>query len=203
MCTYLKNMANYKHSQLKITSFEEIQILFKNTMKWIEAFVPMDRELEKGSDKEVEDSEKAEEGSSKRAGSNLEQESAKRHKLEKKDDSTKLKRCFEIVPEDDDDVTIKATTLSSKSLTIVDYKIYKEGKKSYFKIIRADGNSQSYLTFKKMFKNFNMKDLEVIWSIVKERFKKTKPVNDIDNRLFQTLKTMFEHHAKDNIWRYP
>nr|GEV74036.1 hypothetical protein [Tanacetum cinerariifolium] len=53
-----------------------------------------------------------------------------------------------------------------------------------------------------MFKNFNKEDLEVLWSIVKERFKKTKPVDDMDNLLFQTLKTMFEHHAEDNIWRY-
>nr|GEV60406.1 hypothetical protein [Tanacetum cinerariifolium] len=84
------------------------------------------------------------------------------------DDTTKLKRCLEIVPEDDDDVTIKATNLSSKSPTIVDYKIYKEGKKSYFKIIRADENSQNYLTFGIMFKNFNREDLEVLRSIVKE-----------------------------------
>nr|GEV38936.1 hypothetical protein [Tanacetum cinerariifolium] len=102
------------------------------------------------------------EGDSKRVGDELEQESAKRQKLEKEDDSAEIKRCLEIVPEDDDDVTIKATPLSSKSSTIVDYKIYKEGKKSYFKIIRTDGNSQSYLTFRKMFKNFNREDLEVL-----------------------------------------
>nr|GEU89204.1 hypothetical protein [Tanacetum cinerariifolium] len=42
-------------------------------------------------------------------------------------------------------------------------------------------------------------DLEVLRSIVKERFKKTKPVNDMDNLLFQTLKAMFEHHVEDNI----
>nr|GEU48078.1 hypothetical protein [Tanacetum cinerariifolium] len=86
-----------------------------------------------------------------------------------------------------------ATPLSSKSPTIIDYKIYKEGKKSYFKIIRADGNSQNDLTFGKMFKNFNREDIEVLRSIVKERFKKTKPVNDMDNLLFQTLKTMSKH----------
>nr|GFC16276.1 hypothetical protein [Tanacetum cinerariifolium] len=102
------------------------------------------------------------EASSKRARDELEQESAKRQRLEKQDDSAELKRCLEIVSEDDDDVTIKATLLSSKSPTMVDYKIYKEGKKSYFKIIRADGNSQSYLTFRKMFKNFNREDLEVL-----------------------------------------
>nr|GEU61613.1 hypothetical protein [Tanacetum cinerariifolium] len=120
-----------KHNQLKSKSFEEIHILFNNIIKWIEAFVPIDTELEKGSDKAVEDSEKAEEGSSKRAGCNLEQEDAKRQRLEEENESAQLKRCLEIIP--DDDVTIEATPLSSKSSTIVDYKIYKEGKKSYFK----------------------------------------------------------------------
>nr|GEV76355.1 ribonuclease H-like domain-containing protein [Tanacetum cinerariifolium] len=33
------------------------------------------------------------------------------------------------------------------------------------------------------------------------RFKKTKPVDDMDNLLFQTLKAMFEHKLKDNIWK--
>nr|GFB68646.1 hypothetical protein [Tanacetum cinerariifolium] len=41
------------------------------------------------------------EGSSKRAGDEIEQKSAKRQRLEKKDDIAKLKRCLEIVPEDD------------------------------------------------------------------------------------------------------
>nr|GEW89465.1 putative ribonuclease H-like domain-containing protein [Tanacetum cinerariifolium] len=152
--------------------------------------------------KAVEGSENAEEGSSKRARSNLEQEYAKRQRLEEENESVELKRCLEIIPKDDDDVTIEATPLYSKSPTIVDYKIYKEGKKSYFKIIRAYGNSQSYLTFGKMFKNFNREDLEVLWSIVKARFKKKKLIDDMDNLLFQTLKTMFEHHVEDNILKY-
>nr|GEW09006.1 retrotransposon protein, putative, unclassified [Tanacetum cinerariifolium] len=120
----------------------------------------------------------------------------------KENSSRKLKRCLEIVPEDDDDVAVEATPLSSKSPTIVDYKIYKEGKKSCFKIVRADGNSQNYLTFRTMFKNFNIEDLEVLRSIVKKSFKKIKPVDDMDNLLFQTLKTMFEHHVEDIIWKY-
>nr|GEU92296.1 hypothetical protein [Tanacetum cinerariifolium] len=84
----------------------------------------------------------------------LEQESTKKQKLAEQeqakvadDDTVELKRCLEIVLEDDDDVAIEATPLSSKSPTIVDYNIYREGKKIYFKIIRADGNSQNYLTF--------------------------------------------------------
>nr|GFA52622.1 hypothetical protein [Tanacetum cinerariifolium] len=71
----------------------------------------------------------------------------------------------------------------------------REGKKSHFKIIRTDGNSHNYLTFRTMFKNFNREYLDVLKSIVKERFKKTNLVDDMDNLLFQTLKTMFEPHV--------
>nr|GFA39781.1 hypothetical protein [Tanacetum cinerariifolium] len=166
----------------------------------VNTFVDMNTEMveERSKKTQVE----VTEDSSKRAGDEIEKESAKRQRLKKEDDSAKMKRCLEIVPEDDDDVTIEETPLSSKSPTIVDYKIYKQGKKSYFRIIRADRNSQNYLTFEKMFKNFNREDLKVLRSIVKERFKKTKPLDDMDNLLFQTLKTMFKHHVEDNIWKY-
>ncbi|GJY63384.1 hypothetical protein Tco_0464844 [Tanacetum coccineum] len=131
----------------------------------------------------------------------LEQESSKKQKVEEDKESEELRQCLEIVPDDGDDVTIDATPLSIKSPTIVDYKIYREGKKSYFQIIRADGKSQMYLAFGKMLKNFNREDLEVLWSIVKARFKKTEPVNYMDNLLLRNLKTMFEHHVEDNVWK--
>nr|GEW57891.1 hypothetical protein [Tanacetum cinerariifolium] len=50
--------------------------------------------------------------------------------------------------------------------------------------------------------NFNREDLEVLWAIVTDRSKKEKPVDDMDNLLFRTLKTMFKHHVEDNIWKY-
>nr|GEX81078.1 hypothetical protein [Tanacetum cinerariifolium] len=84
----------------------------------------------------------------------------KRNRPPIKAQQRKLKRCLEIIHDDGDDVTIEATPLSLKSPTIVDYKIYKEGRKSNFQIIRADDNSQMYLTFSKMLKNFNKEDLE-------------------------------------------
>nr|GFA84836.1 hypothetical protein [Tanacetum cinerariifolium] len=143
----------------------------------IESFVSIDTKLVKGS-------EKAAKGSSKRAEGKLEQEDAKRQRIEEENESAELKRCLEIIPDDEDDVTIEDTPLSSESSTIVDYKIYKEGRKSFFKIIRADGNSQNYLTFRQMFKNFNREDLEVLWGIVKAIFKKTKLVDDMDNLVY-------------------
>ncbi|GJY89649.1 hypothetical protein Tco_0504845 [Tanacetum coccineum] len=153
-------------------------------------------ELEENSKKAK--AEIAQESSSKRAGEELEQESSKKQKVEEDKESEELKQCLDIVPDDGDDVTINATHLSIKAPTIVDYKIYKEGKKSYFQIIKADGKSQMYLTFGKMHKNFDRGDLEVLWSIVKARFKKTEPVNYMDNLLLHHLKTVFEHHVEDN-----
>nr|GEX40444.1 hypothetical protein [Tanacetum cinerariifolium] len=79
MCIYLKNMENYKHSQLKNKSFKEIQMLFNNTMKWIESFVPMDSEVVEGSSQA--------EGSMKRTRIELDEASVKRQKLE--DDAEK------------------------------------------------------------------------------------------------------------------
>nr|GEU90961.1 hypothetical protein [Tanacetum cinerariifolium] len=79
------------------------------------------------------------EGSSKRAGDKLEQERYKKQKVKDDKESEELKQCLEIIPDDGDDVTINATPLSSKSPIIVDYKIHKEGKKSYFQIFKADG----------------------------------------------------------------
>nr|GEU95358.1 putative ribonuclease H-like domain-containing protein [Tanacetum cinerariifolium] len=204
MCTYIKNMEGFKQKYFKEKSFDDINKIFDKVYKRVNTFVDMDTENVEESLKKTQA-----EGNSKRAGQELEQESVKKQMLAKQeqdkvadDDNAELKRCLEIVPKDDDDVAIEATPLSSKSHTIVDYNIYREGKKSYFKIIITDQNSQNYLTFRTMFKNFNREDLEVLRSIVKERFKKTKPVDDMENLLFQTLKTTFEPHVEDIIWKY-
>ncbi|GKD03957.1 hypothetical protein Tco_1178931 [Tanacetum coccineum] len=125
-----------------------------------------DSEVVKGSKDRAEGSETRAEGSSKRAGEDIQQESTKKQKMDDDKEKEELKQCFEIVPEDGDDVTIDVTPLSVK-IPIVNYKIYQEGKKSFFQIIRADGKTQMYLTFSKMLKNFDREDLEVLWRIVK------------------------------------
>nr|GFA69431.1 hypothetical protein [Tanacetum cinerariifolium] len=47
-------------------------------------------------------------------------------------EAKELKRNLEIVPDDKDNVFVNVAPLSSKPPTIVDYKIYKEGKKEHF-----------------------------------------------------------------------
>nr|GEV03105.1 copia protein [Tanacetum cinerariifolium] len=54
MYTYMKNMAGFTHNQLKNKSFKEVQKDFDKTMSWINSFVPMDKEVVKGSGKKAE-----------------------------------------------------------------------------------------------------------------------------------------------------
>nr|GEZ90712.1 hypothetical protein [Tanacetum cinerariifolium] len=84
------------------------------------------------------------EGSSKRAGEELVQESLKKQKVDEDKETTKLKKLIKIIP-DEEEVEIDDIPLIVKSPKIVDWKIQKEGKKSYYQIIRADGNSKMYM----------------------------------------------------------
>ncbi|GJV69723.1 hypothetical protein Tco_1485232 [Tanacetum coccineum] len=108
-------------------------------MKRIDHFIDFRTELVEGNIEKMQSGEII--GSSKRSGEYLEQERQKKQRIEDEKEVNELKQNMEIVPDDGDDVTIEATRLSSKSPTIVNYKIYKEGKKQYFQIFRADGSS--------------------------------------------------------------
>nr|GEW80141.1 hypothetical protein [Tanacetum cinerariifolium] len=90
------------------------------------------------------------------------------------------------------------TKLLEESSKKAEIEITQEGKKSYFQIFRADGNSKIYSTFRKMLKIFDKEDLEVIWRLVKDRFENVKHVDNMDSFLLHNLKTMFEHHVEDN-----
>ncbi|GJY69279.1 hypothetical protein Tco_0472261, partial [Tanacetum coccineum] len=102
---------------------------------------------------------------------------------------------------DEEEVTIDAIPLAVKSPSIVGWKIYKEGRKSYYQIMRADGKSQTYMIFSQMLKSFNRQDLEDLYKLVKAKYKSTRPVEDLDLLLWGDLKTMFEPHVEDNVWR--
>ncbi|GKD35319.1 hypothetical protein Tco_1250828 [Tanacetum coccineum] len=90
---------------------------------------------------------------------------------------------------------------SKRAGTELEQEIRKEGKKSYYQIIRADGKSQMYLVFSHMLKSFNREDLETLWKLVKAKYGSTRPVEDLDLILYGDLKTMFEPHVEDTIWR--
>nr|GFD37697.1 hypothetical protein [Tanacetum cinerariifolium] len=96
-----------------------------------------------------------------------------------------------IVPNEEDDVYTKATPLARK-VPVVDYEIYNENNKPYYKIRRAGGSHQLYLSFLSMLRNFDREYLEVLWQLVKERFASVKTKNFSNDFLLITLGAMFE-----------
>nr|GEY54107.1 hypothetical protein [Tanacetum cinerariifolium] len=203
MMIYLKNIAGYKMNYFKGMSYEQIRPIFEMEYNKVQAYLnkgpEMDAERIKVPRKRTR-KEKVEKDqpAKKKKGNELEQDNTKKQKLEEQEEAEELKRNLEVVPDDEDDVFVNFTPLSSKPLIIVDYKIYKEGKKEHFQIIRANGIHQMYFAFSTMLKNFDREDLDVLWKIVKDRFKKSQPKEVLDVFLWHTLKVMFEHTVEDN-----
>ncbi|GJV37498.1 hypothetical protein Tco_1409975 [Tanacetum coccineum] len=185
ICTYLKNMEGKKLKDLKNESFDFIQKMFNRALKRVNTFVDFRTDL-------VEDS-------SKRAGEELEQESTKKQKVGEDKDTTELQSLMEVIL-DEEELAIDAAPLAIKSLSIVGWKIHKEGKKSYYQIMRAYRKSQMYRIFSHMLKSFSREDLEDLYKLVKAKYESTRLVEDLDLLLWGDLKTMFEPHVKYTVW---
>nr|GEZ66100.1 hypothetical protein [Tanacetum cinerariifolium] len=118
------------------------------------------------------------EGSSKRAGE-ITQERSKKQKVDDDKETAKLKKLMEIIP-NEEEAAIDAIPLAIKSPKIVDWKIHKEERKSYYHIIRAYRNSKMYIVFDRMLKEFDREDLEDLYNLVKAKYESTSPVEDLD-----------------------
>nr|GEW20971.1 copia protein [Tanacetum cinerariifolium] len=102
----------------------------------------------------------------KRLNESKKEKAAKKQKLE--EEVEELKRHLQIVPNDNN--------------------------KPYYKIKRANGSHQLYLSFLSLLRNFDREDLEALWSLVKERFATTKPKKFSDDFLLITL----DNHIYNN-----
>ncbi|GJX19243.1 hypothetical protein Tco_0221920, partial [Tanacetum coccineum] len=109
------------------------------------------------------------EGSSKRAGEELEQESTKKQKVDEDKDTAELQSLIEVIP-DEEEVAIDVVPLATK-------------------------------VFSQMLKSFTREDLEDLYKLVKAKYESTRPVEDLDLVLWNDLKTMFEPHVEDEIWK--
>ncbi|GKB90219.1 hypothetical protein Tco_0962491 [Tanacetum coccineum] len=161
----------------------------------------MDTELVEGSEVRAEGSETREESSSKRAGDKLKQESTKKQKIDDDKETAELKSLMKIVP-GEEEVAINYIPLATKPPSIIDYKIIKERKISYFQIIRVDGSSKRYSAFIQMLRCFDREDLETLWKLVKAKHGSTRPEEGYERVLWGDLKTMFEHHVEDLVFQY-
>ncbi|GJR92733.1 hypothetical protein Tco_0264907 [Tanacetum coccineum] len=83
MITYLKNMEGWKHNDLKSKDFDSIKELFDKAFKRVNMFVDYRTDLV--------------EGSLKRAGEELEQESTKKQKMDEDKETVELKYLLNVV----------------------------------------------------------------------------------------------------------
>ncbi|GKC75953.1 hypothetical protein Tco_1126727, partial [Tanacetum coccineum] len=118
ICTYLKNMAGFTHN----------------------SFVSMDSEVVKGGKEKDEDSvTRAEESSSKRAGTELEQEIIKKKKIDDDKKEAEIKKHMEIVV-DEEEIAVDAIPLATKPPII---NINREDLKTLWKLVKAKhGNTR-------------------------------------------------------------
>nr|GEW82901.1 hypothetical protein [Tanacetum cinerariifolium] len=179
MMVYLKNIAGFKMDYFNGISFDDIHPIFEKHFDSNVAF------LQNTKEQMDEDDSRA----LKRLNESKEENAAKKQKLDV--EVEELKRHLQIMPNDEDDVYTEATPLAQK-VPVVDYEIYNESNKPYYKIKRADNSHQLYLSFLSLLRNFDRENLEALWSLVREIFATTKPKNFFDDILLITLGAMFE-----------
>ncbi|GJT45301.1 hypothetical protein Tco_0954016 [Tanacetum coccineum] len=165
-------------NDLKIKSFSMFKELFDKALKRVNTFVDFRTESVEESSKKAD----------------VIEESSMKAKADTTQESSSKKAREELVQE------------SSKKQKVDENNESEELKKN-LEIVPNDGDDVTIeatpLSIKIliMLKNFDREDLEVLWGIVKARFKKTKPVNYMDEFLLLNLKTMFEHHVEDSVWK--
>nr|GEU71434.1 hypothetical protein [Tanacetum cinerariifolium] len=179
MVVYLKNVAGFKMDYFKGMSNDDIRPIFEKHFDSNVAFLQKTKE-------QIDEEESR---ALKRINETPAEKALKRKRLE--EEVEELKRHLQIVPNEDDDVYTEATPLARK-VPVVDYEIYNENNKPYYKIKRADDTHQLYISFLSMHRNFDIEDLEVLWQLVKEGFATAKLKNFFDDFLLITLGAMFE-----------
>nr|GEU44408.1 hypothetical protein [Tanacetum cinerariifolium] len=160
MMIYLKNMAGFKLEYFKGKSYDSIRPIFEKYFNLNVAFL----------EKTKEQLEEEESRALKRSSKSLEEKATKKQKLD--EEVEELKKHLQIMPNDDDDVYTEATPLALK-VPVVDYEIYSESNKPYYKIKRADGSHQLFLSFLSLLRNFDREDLEMIL-LVERRYPLTR-----------------------------
>ncbi|GJW37225.1 hypothetical protein Tco_0060145 [Tanacetum coccineum] len=151
-------MEGWKHKDLKSKDFGSIKELFDKALKRVNMFVDFRTELL--------------EGSSKRAGIELEQEVTKKKKVDdvqetakvdNDQEAAKIKELMKIVS-DKEEVAIDAIPLAVKPPSIM------------------------YLVFSHMLKSFDREDLETLWKLVKANHGSTRPKEGYERVLWGDLK---------------
>ncbi|GJY23253.1 glyceraldehyde-3-phosphate dehydrogenase GAPCP1, chloroplastic-like protein [Tanacetum coccineum] len=96
------------------------------------------------------------------------------------------------------------TPLDTKSNIVANWKIFQQGERSIYQIIRANGADTVYMSFGAMLKDFTREDLIELYRLVMQKYGTNRPEDAYDRVLWSDLRTMFDPPLnEDAIWSLP
>ncbi|GJR87348.1 copia protein, partial [Tanacetum coccineum] len=96
------------------------------------------------------------------------------------------------------------TPLVIKSNIVVNWKIFQQGQRSVYQIMRANGADTVYMSFGAMIKDFTREDLIELYRLVMQKYGTNRPEDAYDRVLWSDLRTMFDPPLnEDAIWSLP
>nr|GEY23601.1 putative reverse transcriptase, RNA-dependent DNA polymerase [Tanacetum cinerariifolium] len=189
----IRNNLGWKVKDFRGMTFEEVKAKFNSVWKQMEDFIPMDSK---------EEAERI-----KRKGLSLEQESTKKQKTSEEVpeeamspeevSEEKVKEMMQLVPIEE--VYVEALQVKHP---IIDWKVYHEGQRSYWKITRLGGSSSSYQFFIDLLKHLDREDLNQLWRLVKETLSHRPPTSEKEMELWVELNRLYEPDDEDQLWTH-
>ncbi|GJS35763.1 hypothetical protein Tco_0534145 [Tanacetum coccineum] len=206
MSNFLKNQGTWKLTQLKKLNFEEVKAEFENLVKQLDTYVPMNFEATKESLKRFGEElqtktakklkfddegtqpteEKIEEDKddkpTKKTGKRRKQIARKGfHTYHIKD---KSKDSDEANEKDDSTsgtkTPINHVPVATKSPSIANYKIIKQGRKGVYQIVRENGTDMVYISFGAMLTDISRDDLTELYRIVMKKHGMNEPEDEFE-----------------------
>nr|GEW84307.1 hypothetical protein [Tanacetum cinerariifolium] len=147
----LKNMAWYKMEHFRGMTYDKVRPIFEREYKKVQTLFKPDKDVEEPSKKRV----------------------AEEKLLQESDEDVQNMLEIILVPK------FKVEALYVK-YPIIDWEIYSESSRSYWKIIKVGGITEAYQSFEDMLKGFDKEDLVALWNLVKEKISSAVPNATLD-----------------------
>ncbi|GJV22949.1 hypothetical protein Tco_1375644 [Tanacetum coccineum] len=181
MIKYLKNQGNYKISDFKGMSYNEIRPIFEKVWDFNQNIEPMD--VEHGSEKKKSPEKSPEKMKS---AEKIEEEDVATQK-EKKKSPKKL----EEVPIEVESLFTKFPVMDWKTCVLTENFMY-------YQVFRGDGSSKNYKILSEMLEDFDRQDVEELYRLVKKKYSASR-LEGFDLMLWGDLYTLFESDEEDEI----
>ncbi|GJV34525.1 hypothetical protein Tco_1394925 [Tanacetum coccineum] len=218
--TFVEKRAKAKRNKpmIRITIKEE----FDKLVQQIDTFVPMDfeatkaklkrygEELQTKTSKKQKIDDKDVPAIGEKVAEVKEEEPVKRTGKRKKQKARKgisVDKNAQGDSETDKEESVEAmnpTPLATKSNIVVNWKIFQQGQRSIYQIMRANGADTVYMSFGAMVKDFTREDLIELYRLVMQKYGTNRPEDAYDRVLWSDLRTMFDPPLnEDAIWSLP